>query len=132
MSAANSQVSTISTTLSPVTSAKPSETAAQRALAARLLELQLADLHRREEALVAGQHAEVALGARHDDAIDGTVEANAFRRHDGELERHQTSRLPFSTASSIVPTMKNACSGSASCLPSRISLKPLMVCSRRT
>ena len=112
MSVANSQVSTINTTLSPVTSAKPSETAAQRPFDPGDLELQLADPHRREEALVPGQHAEVAFRARHDDAIDGSFEAHAFGRHDGELDRHQTSRLAFSTASSIVPTMKNACSGS--------------------
>ncbi len=58
------------------------------AIRARGFELQLADPHRREEALVAGQHAEVALGARHDHALDRSVVAHALGRHDGELERH--------------------------------------------
>src|SRR5262249_2218812 len=98
--------------------------------ALRVAHLELADPHRREEALVPGQHAEVALAAGNDHALDRSVERGPLRRHDGEGERHvqpYASRLAFSTASSMVPTLEKACSGSASCLPSRISLKPRMV-----
>lgn len=40
---------------------------------------------------------------------------------------HTSIPLAFSTASSIVPTNRNADSGRSSCLPSIISLKPLIV-----
>src|SRR3954453_3321382 len=42
------------------------------------------------------------------------------------------SFLPFSTASSMVPTMKKACSGRWSYLPSQMARKPLMVSARST
>ena len=63
---------------------------------------------------MAGEHAEVALGAGHVDLLDVAGEQKLFRRDEIELEGgHQTiryaasaaSRLPFSTASSMVPTM---------------------------
>ena len=46
---------------------------------------------------------------------------------EGASQASALAAFAFSTASSIVPTKRNADSGSASCLPSRISRKPRMV-----
>ena len=58
------------------------------------------------------------------------AEGEPLRRDDLELERHPLARASFSAfsrTSSIVPARKNACSGSVSVLPSRISLNDATV-----
>ena len=74
---------------------------------------------------MAGEHAEVALGAGHVDLIDLAGEQQLFRRDEIEVEGGHVAQvriislrrfaaayaasaasfLPFSTASSMVPTM---------------------------
>lgn len=54
------------------------------------------------------------------------------RRYCQHKSVHNHILPAFATASSIVPTKRNADSGRSSCLPSRISLKPLIVSERGT
>src|SRR5262245_31135112 len=72
--------------------------------------------HRGDERRMAGEHAEVALRTRYIDLLDVAGKQESFRRNKIEVKAgHHTcssayaasaaSFLPFSTASSMVPTM---------------------------
>src|SRR5215471_3038951 len=82
------------------------------------------------------QDAEIPFGPRHLHFVHLLADEQAVGRDDLQLERRRDRRCghqlfaifsAFSSASSMVPTRKNACSGTASCLPSTISLKLLTV-----
>src|SRR5205814_144321 len=72
------------------------------------------------------QDADVPLARGRDDHVHVVGEDGALGRHDLEPYRHQPAFAicsAFSRACSIVPTLKKACSGRSSCLPSSTSLK---------
>src|SRR5262249_43427024 len=99
-------------------------------LAAGRTVAQHASAQRREQRRVARQHAELALAARRHDRVRVGVDHRAAGSHDRETQTHWTPafmRSPFSRASSTLPTMRKACSGTSSTLPSRISRKLLIV-----
>jgi hypothetical protein len=59
---------------------------------------------------MAGEHAEIAFRPRHVDLFDVAGEDELLGGYEFEVERHDqaasaASFLPFSTASSMVPTM---------------------------
>src|SRR5215472_13363496 len=86
---------------------------------------------------MAGEHAEIALGARRVHLIDLACEKLSLGRDKGEMQllRHHASDAIFSalaTASSIVPTMRKAVSGRWSYSPSHTALNERMVSSNGT
>src|SRR6266508_13406 len=92
----------------------------QRLFDAAALHAELARPERGEQRSVMRQDPEVSLAAGRDDHVDVVLVDLALRRDDLEVERHQAAsfamRSPFSRACSMVPTLKNACSGRSSCL----------------
>src|SRR5258708_30951942 len=99
----------------------------QRRFDAALLDAQLARPERRDERSVVWQDADVPFARGYDDHVDVVLQDGALGRDDLEPDRHQAEDFAivsaFSRACSIVPTLKKACSGRSSCLPSSTSLK---------
>src|ERR1039458_1045807 len=92
------------------------------------------DSEERNQGRMARQDADLAALGRQRDFVAGhALEHRALRRDDRQREPSVQRQAPvfsfsaFSWASSIAPTLKNACSGSSSCLPSTISLKERIV-----
>jgi hypothetical protein len=64
--------------------------------------------HRR----VTGEYADLAVVRRRDDRVRRPFEQDGFRRDDRDGEHDQPcSFFAFSTTSSMLPAMKNTCSG---------------------
>ena len=97
------------------------------------LYLALTRLNRSNKRYMSGHNRKLSLGSAHADHYSLTVKSISLRsRYRQSKAFHRATLFAFSTASSIVPTKRNADSGRSSCLPSIISLKPLIVSERGT